>query len=211
MTAHAFHFKCHNLNLRFGDKVIFSQMNFEFRGPGIVLVEGENGTGKSTLLKTFAGFIKPDGAQIYFNEQSPEILEPGRFSFLTTTSLGLLDDLNGREHIDLLAAAMKMDRSFVESQVQSFSRLRLFQDVLQTKSSECSQGMKQLLRVFLHLFSRPSLLFLDEPFLSLSPSVREFVSQQIEEVAKESVVFVTDQKFNWKPSCPSELLRLGGV
>lgn len=210
MTANAFHFKCSNLNLSFGGKILCSQLNLDFHGPGFVLIEGENGTGKSTLLKAFAGFIVRDGARISFNDRSPESLGPGQFSFLTTTSLGLLDDLTGREHIELLAASMKLDRDQVDNHIQIFSQHKLFQEILKTKSQDCSQGMKQLLRVFLHLFSEPSLLFLDEPFLYLSPSLKQFVAQRLEERAKQAIVFITDQKFSWSPETRSQFIRLGG-
>lgn len=209
MSAQSHQFNCSNLTLRFGDKVICSGMNFHFTGPGFVLIEGENGTGKSTLLKVFAGFIIADGAQLLFNDRSPQTFRPGESSFLTTTSLGLLDDLTGREHIDLISRSLNLEQQAVENYLIAFSELALFQEILKMKSSGYSQGMKQLLRLFLHLLPESQWLFLDEPFLYLSPSLREFIAKKIEERAKKGVVFVTDQKFSWTPEGKSEFIRLG--
>ena len=72
-----------------------------------------------------------------------------------------------------------------------------------------SQGMKQFLRLFLHLHFSPQIIFLDEPFLYLSPSLKEFVQEEINDLAQQSLVFITDQKFQWEPKGKISKIALG--
>jgi len=69
--------------------------------------------------------------------------------------------------------------------------------------------MKQLLRLFLHVFFEPKILFLDEPFLYLSPSLKDFLQKKIELLAEHSLVFITDQKFSWSPIVKNDRIILG--
>lgn len=203
MIEQTIDFKCTNLSLKLGNKSLFHHFNFSFTGPGIVMIEGENGSGKSSLLKVWAGFIIPDTGEIKLPKN------PKEFSFLTTTSLGLLNDLTGSEHIHLIASALTLDSANVQKKILEFREIEVFDEILVKRVSDFSQGMKQILRLFLHLFFEPKVLFLDEPFLYLSPKLKEFIQEKIEHLAKQSLIFITDQKFTWEPEAKIEKIALG--
>lgn len=201
-------FECKKLSLTLGGKVLFLDFHFEFKGPGIIFIEGDNGTGKSSLLKAFAGFIISDG-QISYSDHFIDDIGPADFSFFTATSLGLLNDLNGREHIEIVSKSMKLDSKIVETKILEFQKIDIFNEILIKPVSDFSQGMKQCLRLFLHLFFEPKIIFLDEPFLYLSPRIKEFFQHKIEMMSSQSLVFVTDQKVSWNPKVKSEKITLG--
>jgi ABC-type multidrug transport system ATPase subunit len=207
------YFKCINLSYAVGDKVLFKELSFEMSGPGIIQIEGSNGVGKSTLLKLLAGFIKSNEPSIQLPGSGrpvhPGDLTVGEFSFFTTTSLGLLSDLTGREHIEMISKALKIESSLIEHEIKVFMEIEIFKEVLDKKVEDFSQGMKQLLRLFLHLFFNPKVLFLDEPFLFLSPMVREVCLKKIHSLAAVSLVFITDQQFLWMPKCNYKKITLG--
>ena len=64
-----FLFKCNNLCLGYGSTLIQENLNIQIDKGDYVFILGENGTGKSTLIKTILGFIKPYSGTI---EYSPE-------------------------------------------------------------------------------------------------------------------------------------------
>lgn len=202
-------FKCHNLSLELGGKSLFKDLFFNFTGPGIVMVEGENGTGKSSLLKVFAGFIIPESGHVSFSGRSSSQIAKGDFSYLTTTSLGLLNDLTGREHIELISKALKIDSEKMNLKLTEYQELELFNEVLIKPVSQYSQGMRQLLRFFIHVFFEPKILFLDEPFLYLSPKLKDFLQLKVELISNHSLVFITDQKFSWDPNSKTAKIILG--
>lgn len=201
-------FECKNLNLKLGNKNIFTDFSYHFRGPGVVLIEGENGSGKSTLLKVFAGFILADHCQIQFSGLATSEIAMKDFSFFSASSLGLLNDLTGREHIHLVSQMMRLAPNVAQSKIREFQTLEIFNEILDKKIADYSQGMKQLLRLFLHLYFEPRVLFLDEPFQYLSPKLKEFISREIEFLASRHLVFVTDQSFVWKPEAKNDKIIL---
>lgn len=181
------------LYLVLGQKKIFTNLNVNFQGPGMIFIEGENGSGKSSLLKVLAGFTKYTSGEILIGTK-PIHFKKREFSFLNTTSLGLLNDFTGREHIQMLNSSIEFNEDELQKEILRFQELEIFNEVLNIKVSEMSQGMKQILRLFLHLYFRPKYLFLDEPFLYLSPKVRSFFEGLISDLSKNSLIFVTDQK-----------------
>ena len=210
MIKRTLEFQCNQLSLTLGDKILFQDFNFSFKGPGIILIEGDNGVGKSSLLKTFAGFITPLSGKIKFLDNSKQILNP-EMSYLTTTSLGLMSDLTGSEHIYLVGNILNLSALEIQRKIVEFKSIIIFEEVLLKKVSDQSQGMKQLLRLFLHLLVDRKIIFLDEPFLYLSPKTREEIQKKIEFLATTSLIFITDQKFSWIPVAKTEMVILGSL
>lgn len=209
MNDQKIEFECSNLSLKLGDKILFHHFNFQFEGPGVVLIEGENGTGKSTLLKVFAGFVEAQNSRILVRGQVATEINSKEFSFFTTTSQGLLNDFTGREHIELVARSMRLDAGFVTLKIAEFQNFELFNEILCKPISDFSQGMKQFLRLFLHLFFQPRVLFLDEPFLFLSPVLKDFIQEKIDSLSNTSLIFITDHKFSWIPKNKNDKIVLG--
>jgi ABC-type multidrug transport system ATPase subunit len=203
-------FECQKIALRLGDNTIFNDFNFSFNGPGLVLFEGENGTGKSSALKMLAGFLTPSDGIILFYGKTVDKIGAKDFSFLTTTSLGLINELTGIEHIRIIAESLGIPIEMVQLKILEFSKIEIFNEILLKKVVDFSQGMRQFLRLFLHLFFEPKILFLDEPFLYLSPALKDFIQGQVEKIASHSLVFITDQQFTWNPSGKSIKIILGG-
>ena len=87
------------LRKAYGDKRVYTGLNFEIvRGQKVCLV-GPNGAGKSTLLKMLAGVVEPDGGEVVYGHQ----VTPGYFS---QTRLDVLNpDRNAFEEVMAAAPA----------------------------------------------------------------------------------------------------------
>ncbi len=58
-----------NLHLERGDKFLFKNMSFSLESYKPIIVRGSNGSGKTSLLRSVAGLLKPVSGKIsYFNE-----------------------------------------------------------------------------------------------------------------------------------------------
>ena len=55
-----------NINLNRGTKNIFSNLNLEFINPGLNIVKGDNGSGKSSLLMLASGVLLSDNGRIFW-------------------------------------------------------------------------------------------------------------------------------------------------
>ena len=68
-----------NLQLNFEQNVIFKNLNFVISESPITVLTGNNGTGKTLLLKILAGIINPTSGSIIFNNEN---LKNNDFSFI---------------------------------------------------------------------------------------------------------------------------------
>lgn len=60
--------KCEKLSLGYDGKAIVDNLNFEVSDGDYLCVIGENGVGKSTLIKTLLKLIKPISGEVIYNE-----------------------------------------------------------------------------------------------------------------------------------------------
>lgn len=61
------HYFINNLSINYDEKQIFNNLNLTFNKTGLYIIQGENGQGKSTLLKLIKGDLKPNEGQIFFD------------------------------------------------------------------------------------------------------------------------------------------------
>lgn len=204
-------FQASDLCHAYGPKTLFSHLSILSDNPGLILISGDNGSGKSTLLKGLSGFQKLDQGKVFYNGTPVAQLKSGTLSFVPATSLGLNPELTGQQHIQLFADSLNVSSVDLKNQIETYSELKIFEEIYSQKIKESSQGMRQLLRVFLHTFFKPEVLFLDEPFMFLSPAVKEFVLARIFENSRTGFVFIADQNTDWISSNEALRIKLGGV
>ena len=175
-------------NFSVGYKIKIATANeLEITQPSLVALIGENGSGKSTFLKSIAGLIEPIEGTI--KNQSPHsvYLAAGRnFSQnLTVQELLHLAQKDYRAHI--LEAGEKNDFTAV---LASFG----IADIANKKLAHLSDGQYQLAALAFCLQKEASLLLLDEPFSFLDYKNKKIVFNQLKKIVSEhnkTVVFST--------------------
>jgi heme exporter protein A len=147
------------------DRVLFTDLNFDI-GPGeALLVEGRNGTGKTTLLRMICGIRRPDAGDILFNGEC--IFSLGSDYHTHMAYVGHMDgikrELTAEENLRVADALGRPGRLSVP---EALDRIRLsgFEDVTANKFSA---GQRRRLALARLLVSQSDLWVLDEPFTSL--------------------------------------------
>ena len=123
---------------------------------------GRNGSGKSMLLKTICGFIRPDKGSVLVD--GIDIYKTNSFPINTRALIerpNYLPDLTGYENLKMLASIM--NKIGDEEIFNTLKKVNLFEEK-DKKFKKYSLGMKQKLGIAQVLMEDPDLILLDEPF-----------------------------------------------
>jgi branched-chain amino acid transport system ATP-binding protein len=156
-----------------------------------VTVIGANGAGKSTVLKTVSGLLRPQQGSLRFDGRELSTLPPYEIAALGIAHVPegrrVFPELSVRENLEMgayLAAAKKKRPETLAWVLDIFP-------VLGERSKQLggtlSGGEQQMLAIARGLMLRPRLLMLDEPSLGLAPIMAENTFEKIDEIHREGI------------------------
>lgn len=156
-----------NIGKYFGEKKIFSNINFEISSGSSVSITGPNGSGKTTLMRIISGLINPTEGKVAYYSEDKELGDRDKFNHLGLVGpyLELYDDLTALENLRFFA---KMKR--ISNQENIIFDLLDKMNLAGNESElvkNFSSGMKQRLKYVFALLDSPEILLLDEPTSNL--------------------------------------------
>lgn len=174
-----------NLSKSFGDKVIFTNLSYEFKDTGLYLIKGESGAGKTTLLRIIAGLDKSYGGTV----------EGGGFGKVSYSfqEYRLFEQLTALENL-LVALPDKASDKEAKRASDLLKRLRFSEGELSLLPSELSGGMKQRVSFARAIMKKAPILILDEPTKELDGELVAILRNIIAEEAKERLVLLVSHE-----------------
>jgi len=157
--------KLENLSKSFGEDLVLKNVNREFEGGKIHGIVGNNGSGKTVMMKCICGFLQPSQGRVFVNykQVGKEVDFPENMGIIIETP-GFLPNLSGLKNLELLASLQR--RIHKEIIRQTIRRVGLDPD-MKKPVGKYSLGMRQRLGIAQAIMEDPSLLVLDEPFNGL--------------------------------------------
>lgn len=149
----------------FGDKTVLQDVNAEWEQGKIHGLIGQNGSGKTVLLKCICGLMRYDSGTILIDHKQigKDIQTPDDLG-LIIESPGFISRMSGYRNLKMLASLR--NRCDEEGIQKAMEKVHL--DWQSKKSvSHYSMGMKQRLGIAQAIMEDPKLLILDEPFNGL--------------------------------------------
>ena len=155
---------------------------------------GPNGHGKTTLLQTISGLIKPTGGTIAFGGTDitgappPVIVAAG----LVQSPQGntMFGDMRVKETLELAAFSPRARIKRWRNLQRVFDLFPRLKERGRQRAKTLSGGERQMLSIGAALMCEPRLLMLDEPTLGLSPRLKEELSEAIGKIAADGVPLV---------------------
>lgn len=154
-----------NVNKFFGEEHVLKDVSHTFEKGKIHGIVGNNGSGKTVLMKCICGFLKPDSGTIFVNHKQVgrETDFPEDIGIIIETP-GFLPHLSGTQNLKILASLQR--KANIHTIRAVLEQVGLDPD-MKKPVGKYSLGMRQRLGFAQALMEDPSLLILDEPFNGL--------------------------------------------
>ena len=170
-----------HLSKAFGERTLFGDVNLEVEGGERIALLGDNGTGKSTLIKIIMGEEEPDG---------------GRLRKGPTVKVGYLPQIIHFDHperslVDTMLYDLDCTAQTARNRLASFKFRG--EDVFKPVSA-LSGGEQSRLRLCMLMDSKINLLILDEPTNHLDIQSREWIEEAVEEY-EGNLLFVSHDRY----------------
>jgi branched-chain amino acid transport system ATP-binding protein len=182
------------LNVFHGDAQALWDVGFDVQEGEVFSIIGSNGAGKSTILRTLSGLMRPSSGRVEFKgtpihgKNPVAIVEMG--ISLVPEGRGLFSTLTALENLELGAFSKKSRPLKDESLKWVFDLFPHLADRQQQLAGKMSGGEQQMLAIGRALMARPKLLMLDEPSLGLAPLIVRTVFQIIATLKSQGVTIL---------------------
>ncbi len=186
-----------DLRKRFKGREVLKGISLSVDRGEIVGILGPNGAGKTTLFNSLIGFVKVDSGRIELDGEDITRLPPHKrakkgIAFLPQEHT-LFEDLTVIENLmiflEFFSESKEQALARAESLLEDFGLLSLRNQ----KAYTLSGGQKRRLEIARSLITKPSYLFLDEPFAGLDPIIVGDIRKMVRELKHQNIgILITD-------------------
>ena len=193
--------KIEDINVFYGAIHAIKGVSLEVNQGEIVTLIGANGAGKSTILRTVSGLLKPKEGTISFEDSvisgmpAHEIVAKG----ISQVPEGrrIFAEMTVMENLELGAFTRKDKAGLKEDLEMVFTRFPRLKERMTQDAGTLSGGEQQMLAMGRALMSRPRLLLLDEPSMGLAPLLIKEIFNIIVDINKAgTTVLLVEQNAN---------------
>ena len=173
-----------NISVKYGEKTILEDVNLTVKSGEVIFITGQNGTGKTTLIKTIAGLIKANSGEIFRTEKISYVPQSENADLNFPAKVKEII-LTGTQRPKKLFYTRSDKKSALKA-MQTLRILNLANRELKTLSGG------QLKRVFLAraLCGDPELLLLDEPCAGLDLESHEFLYEVLRKISNSGTAII---------------------
>lgn len=171
--------KVEHLHKSYGKNEVLKDLNFTIDEPGIKVLVGPNGSGKTTFFSLIANLINPNSGSI-------EVVGKPNTDPAIFREISILKDqrilygyLSGLDHLIFIQQMQKLPKKRTEEVIERMQIGKYVNKAVKTYST----GMKQSLLLAMALMNDPALMILDEPLNGLDPTSVIRIRLLLQEIA----------------------------
>lgn len=182
-----------NLNIRYGRSIeAVHDFNLSCKQGQIVSLVGQNGAGKTSIVKAITGAISRRGSIKLYGQELPN----KRFAVTdfgigyVPEGRGIFKTLSVEENVTLGAVKRHNKREVAQHIEELYELFPALKKYWKLNASSLSGGEQQQVSIARALLSQPQLLILDEPSLGLAPIIVDRVFEVIEQLQKTGLTIL---------------------
>ncbi|MHC0038096.1 ABC transporter ATP-binding protein [Pseudoneobacillus sp. C159] len=199
--------KFENVTKTYGSLCAVKPFSWEVRKGGIVGLIGENGSGKSTILKLMCGLVKPTKGQITMNGIPVTRRSVEKIAYLS--------------ELDVYYSGFTVSETieYFASQFPDFNRNRAYEilDFMKlagnVKVNSLSKGNRSRMRMAITLGRNVPYILLDEPFSGMDPMVRESIIKGLlsfVDIEEQTIIITTHEIADVEPLLDEVMVMKNG-
>jgi len=175
----------------FGTNKVLQGVNLSIdKGESMVIIGG-SGTGKSVMIKTVLGLLRPDSGTIFL--EGTDVKSGDRDAFLARFGMlfqggALFDSLTVWQNVAFRLLRGRLKRPHDEARAIAIEKLRrvgLREEVADLYPAELSGGMQKRVGLARAIAADPEIIFFDEPTTGLDPIMSGVINELIREIVDE--------------------------
>jgi branched-chain amino acid transport system ATP-binding protein len=176
--------ECRHLSSGYDDAVVIEDINIQITAGQIFGILGKNGMGKSTLLKTIMGFLKPTHGEITFADEPIGGVEPQKLAqrgiAYIPQEAAIFQDLTVEENLRL---GLSNDRLLPSGMEKIAAYFPILPKRRKQFAGTLSGGEQKMLLMARALMSNPKLMLVDEISEGLQPTMVENITKVLGQLA----------------------------
>jgi branched-chain amino acid transport system ATP-binding protein len=184
-----------DINVSFGRRAVIHDLCITVPDGKVVTLVGSNGAGKTTVLKTISGLVRPTSGTIMFDGKPIERMEPHDIISTGVVQIPegrlLFKDMSVAEHIELGGIrAHSGGRTEAERLAWVYELFPILRERREQKAGTLSGGQQQMLAIARGIMANPRCLMLDEPSLGLAPIMVDQLADAIRALNENGITIL---------------------